>query len=154
MRYRMFTYPIPPPEAPEDLNAFLASEKILSTRSEVVVNGGVSYILFIVEYLESGRSGNQRTPKVDYREKLSDEDFQVFSRLRDLRKAIAEQEGVPVYAVFTNAQLAEMVEKRIQTHEGMLAIAGIGQGKVDKYGKEFLAVCAELLSTPDNAEES
>jgi superfamily II DNA helicase RecQ len=152
MRYRMFTYAIPPPEAPDDLNRFLASEKILSTRAEVVAKGGAPYILFVVEYLESGKTKDQREPRVDYREKLSEEDFQAFSRLRDIRKSIAEREGVPVYAVFTNAQLAEMVEKRVRTGIDLQAIAGVGRGKADKYGAEFLAACAEMLPAAGSEE--
>jgi hypothetical protein len=41
---------------------------------------------------------------VDYREVLKPEEFEVFSRLREWRKAVAEKEGIPVYAVLTNGQ--------------------------------------------------
>ena len=145
MRYRVFTYPVPPPEQLDELNGFLASGKILSVRSEVCVKNGSPYLLFIVEYLESGRPEKERLPKVDYREKLSDTDFQAFSMLRDLRRTIAEREGVPVYAVLTNAQLAEMVENRIHSLQDMLQVPGIGQGKLEKYGKEFVDLCKEIL---------
>ena len=37
---------------------------------------------------------------------LKPEEFEVFSRLREWRKAAAEKEGVPVYTVLTNEQLA------------------------------------------------
>lgn len=143
MRYRAFTFSIPPPEDFEELNDFLASRKILSVRTEVVRRDDVPYLLFLVEFLESGKSGTSRPPKVDYREKFSDEEFVAFSRLRDVRKVMAEQEGVPVYAVMTNAQLAEIVEKRMTTLEGLLSISGVGQAKVDKYGPELLKVCSE-----------
>jgi hypothetical protein len=36
---------------------------------------------------------------VDYKEVLKPEEFEVFSRLRDWRRSVAEKEGVPVYAV-------------------------------------------------------
>ena len=49
------------------------------------------------------RGGKQR---VDYKEVLSPADFALFAKLRDWRKATAEQEGIPVYAVLTNEQLA------------------------------------------------
>lgn len=146
MRYRVFTYTIPPPEEPEDLNSFLASKKILSVRSEITVKGNTPYLMFIVEYLESSKgSGTGGKPRVDYREKLSDEDFQIFSRLRDLRKSVAEKEGVPVYGVFTNAQLAQMVENRTRSAGDMLEISGVGKGKVDKYGQKFIELITELM---------
>ena len=73
-------------------------------------------------------------PKVDYKEVLKPEDFEVFSRLRDWRKAEAEQEGVPVYGVFTNEQLAEMVRQRAGTKAALKGIAGVGEARVEKYG--------------------
>jgi hypothetical protein len=38
---------------------------------------------------------------VDYKEVLKPEEFEVFSRLREWRKGVAEKEGVPVYTVLT-----------------------------------------------------
>lgn len=145
MRYKIFTYSVPPPEEPEELNSFLSSHKILSVHYEIALKGNTPYIIYIVEYLESGKSGKERQSKVDYREKLSEENFQIFTQLRELRKSVAEREGVPMYTVFTNAQLAEMVEKRVSSLQDMLSISGIGQAKVDKYGQEFINLCSELF---------
>ena len=47
-----------------------------------------------------------KPPEVDYREVLKPEEFEMFSRLREWRKALAEKEGVPVYTLLTNEQLA------------------------------------------------
>jgi hypothetical protein len=145
LRYRVFTYGIPPDEELTDLNNFLASRRILSVRHELVGRDGKPYLLFVVEFLESGMSQKipERPPKVDYREKLSEQDFEIFSRLRDLRKEIAEREGVPVYSVFTNAQIAEMVVRRVKTLTALQGIPGIGEGKTEKYGGEFLKLRGE-----------
>ena len=65
---------------------------------------------FVIEYLQRSSSpGNGRQPRVDYKEVLAAEDFAVFLSLRDLWPNIAEEEGVPVYTVFTNEQPAEIV---------------------------------------------
>jgi superfamily II DNA helicase RecQ len=47
--------------------------------------------------------------KIDYREKLSPEDFDVFSKIREIRKQLAAADSVPVYTICTNEQLAQMV---------------------------------------------
>ena len=120
---------MPPPEELEDLNGFSTSRKVLSVRSEIVLKNATPYVLFIVEFLESSKLV-PRQPKVDYREKLSEEDFQAFSRLRDLRKTIADREGMPVYAILSNAQLAEMVEKRIRIVQGLLVYCQLGVQKL------------------------
>ena len=151
MRYRVFTYGIPPDEELTELNNFLASRRVLSVRHEMVEKDGTPYLLFVVEFLESANANKplDRPPKVDYREKLSEKDFDIFSCLRDLRKEIAERDGVPVYAVFTNAQIAEMVERRVKTMIALKDIPGIGEGKSEKYGAEFLRLCTKLLPDDD-----
>src|SRR4051794_14851410 len=75
---------------------------------------------------------------VDYRERLKPEDFAVFARLRDLRKEIAQAEAVPVYTVFTNEQLAQMVQMRATTRAALEQIAGVGDARIEKYGARVL----------------
>ena len=59
------------------------------------------------------------------------EEFDVFSQLRQLRKEMAEAEAVPVYALFTNEQLAQMVQRRCRTKSELLGIEGVGEAKVE-----------------------
>ena len=76
--------------------------------------------------------------RIDYKEVLSPEDFELFSRLRELRKSIADVEGIPPYAVFTNEQLAEMARTKVKTKSDMSKINGIGDAKMKKYADRFL----------------
>ena len=145
MKYKLFTYPVPPPENPEELNAFLSSNRILCVQSHVVIRERIPFLVFIVEYLDSGKGPKSSQARVDYREQLSEENFLIFSQLRDLRKTIAEKEGVPVFAVFTNAQLAQMVEIQIKNVETLLSIPGIGRSKREKYGKAFVDICCDVF---------
>lgn len=96
--------------AKDALNQLLQAGRIASVRKEFVANGEDSFWAFCVEHLESAAGGPKgRTgtaPKVDYKERLSAEDFAVFAKLRELRKEFAEKEAVPTYAIFTNEQLA------------------------------------------------
>ena len=45
---------------------------------------------------------------------------------------------MPAYAVFTNEQLAEMVQRRVTSAAALREIAGIGEARVEKYGPAFL----------------
>lgn len=98
-------------ELVEEMNKFLRAHRVLSIEKRLVEQGG-AYWSFCVEYLERGGEGggpgtaDRAKRGVDYKEILSTEDFAVFAKLRDLRKEMAEKEGVPPYAVFTNEQLA------------------------------------------------
>ena len=72
--------------------------------------------------------------KIDYKDVLKPEEFAVFAKLRDLRKQIAQAEAVPVYTIFTNEQLADMVRAKVTTRAGLGKIDGIGEARVEKYG--------------------
>jgi superfamily II DNA helicase RecQ len=69
---------------------------------------------------------------------LSQEDFAVFAKLRDLRKEVAQETGVPVYTIFTNEQLAQMVQKKARTKPDLEAITHVGDGRIEKWGSRFL----------------
>ena len=147
MQLRTFVLPIKNLSAPEaEMNVFLRSHRVLAVKKEFVPDGENSFWTFCVEYLDSpagaaplsGKSG----PKVDYKEVLKPEEFEVFSRLREWRKAVAEQEGVPVYAVLTNEQLAQMVQKKATTKAALKEIEGVGAARIEKYAEAVLAVLA------------
>ncbi|MCL2599960.1 MAG: HRDC domain-containing protein [Treponema sp.] len=120
----------------EDLNRFLRGHRVVQTRKELVSDEGNSRWAILVEYLEAqgkGDSDRQTKGKVDYREVLSPADFSMYSKLRDARKKLAEEGGLPVYAVCTNEQLAEIAKRRPASLTDCMKIEGIGQGKAEKY---------------------
>jgi superfamily II DNA helicase RecQ len=69
---------------------------------------------------------------------LSPEDFGVFARLRQLRKEIAQAEAVPVFTIFTNDQLARMVQSRATTKAALEKISGVGDARIEKCGMRVL----------------
>ncbi len=145
MQLKFFTihkYDIQAGEA--ELNRFLRGNRVLTIEKELVASGADSYWFIGVEYLDGqepiARSEAAHRGKVDYREILNESDFAIFSALRKLRKEIAEREGVPVYAIFTNEQLAEMARRRVLSPVEMQQIDGIGDARIGKYGAMFLEV--------------
>ena len=49
---------------------------------------------------------------------------------------------MPAYCVFTDATLTALAELRPVDVAGLVAVPGIGLVKVDKYGEDVLALCA------------
>ena len=147
MQIKYFAIPASDPRESEiELNAFLRSHRVLTVRNELVTSQGQApFWAVAVEFLESGPkpSGKASLPKVDYKEVLSEAEFEVYRRLRDLRKQVAEAEGRPVYNVFSNEQLAKMVQQKVDSKAGLLKIEGVGEGKVERYGEQFLAALKE-----------
>jgi superfamily II DNA helicase RecQ len=149
MPFEFMTVPIQDEgEAVEALNGFLSSRRVLAIDRRWVEQGASSFWSFCIEYLskgtasktEGGRSDRKRGKGVDYKEVLSPEDFVVFAKLRDLRKEIGQREGVPVYTIFNNEQLADMVRQRATTKEALQKIDGVGEAKSEKYGEAMLGV--------------
>ena len=70
-------------------------------------------------------------------------DDELFQRLRALRRALADGEGVPAYIVFSDAVLARMATTRPADEAGLLAIPGIGPAKLARYGAAFLRALRE-----------
>lgn len=63
----------------------------------------------------------------------------LFEKLRTLRLAIAKEEKVPPYIVFSDKTLTHMCIVKPETKEEMLTVSGVGEYKFQKYGERFLA---------------
>jgi len=70
-------------------------------------------------------------------------DEALFHHLRALRKRLADAQGVPPYIVFGDATLIQMAREKPLAEDQLLAISGVGQSKLDKYGDDFLDAIAE-----------
>jgi len=68
------------------------------------------------------------------------EDKALWEALREKRKTLAQENGVPAYIIFHDATLMEMVATHPTNHHELGNISGIGASKLEKYGDEFLAV--------------
>jgi hypothetical protein len=128
-----------------EMNAFLRSHRVLSVERRWVERRTNSFWCFCVDYVDAAsssgagasRRGQNRQSKVDYKEVLKSEDFAVYARLRELGKAIAETEKVPVYTILNNEQLARMVQSRATTKAALDKIGGVGDARVDWYGRKL-----------------
>lgn len=84
--------------------------------------------------------------KVDYRELLDEPTFKIFAALRTWRKDRAAADGVPIYTVATNEQLATIAQQRIQTKAALAQVEGFGTSRLGKYAEALLAVCADTMT--------
>ncbi|MEM9531077.1 MAG: DNA helicase RecQ [Pseudomonadota bacterium] len=71
---------------------------------------------------------------------LSSEQENLFQALRELRREISDEAGVPPYVIFHDATLRQMARQRPADAASLLDINGVGEAKLDRYGKAFLAV--------------
>ena len=64
-------------------------------------------------------------------------DTTLFNMLKDLRKSISKEKGVPPFVVFQDPSLEDMATQYPITQEEMQNIVGVGQGKAARYGEPF-----------------
>ncbi len=108
----------------ESCRPFLRGEQTLMLRKDVRI-----------EKVKPGRSEKRLNNKYA--------DSALWNALRAKRKQIADQQNVPPYVIFHDATLMAMVESRPATLPQLALISGVGERKLELYGRQFLAVLIE-----------
>lgn len=110
----------------------------LTEAARAVLKGEVSVTLAVPRLsLDSGKKAQNEKRYYDRA---------LFAKLKHLRKSIAEQDDVPPFVVFSDASLADMAENLPQTANAFLAISGVGQTKLERYGDRFIEIISRHLA--------
>ena len=75
-------------------------------------------------------------------------DDTLLDALKQLRKQLAEKDRIPPYQVFTDASLEDMVERRPVSLDAFSDVHGVGQIKLDRYGRVFVSLIRFVLKLP------
>jgi ATP-dependent DNA helicase RecQ len=75
----------------------------------------------------------------------SSADDTLFLILKDLTKKIAKRLNMPPYVIFQEQSLVDMTIQYPINMEELKQIAGVGGGKAEKYGAEFIAVISQYV---------
>lgn len=147
IQVRLFSIPVTDTGVfSEEMNRFLRQHKIMEISQNFVSSERGALWCFCVKYIETiaplTQPHQQNAPKIDYMKVLDAETFKRFSRLREIRKAIASQEAIPVYTVFTDEELAELAKLQEITPSAMLGIRGIGDKKVARFAEKIINALA------------
>lgn len=127
-------------EIRDSINRLIATDYLTLTDSEYPV---VKLAAKAAAVLKGQAKVWQKVPRRP--QKLA-ADNSLFEVLRALRKEIADREKVPPYHVFADSTLKEMSEYYPTDHKGLLAIKGVGEVKLARYGQEFLQLLQQYVS--------
>jgi len=72
-------------------------------------------------------------------------DAELLQMLKDLRKKIAKQKGLPPFVIFQDPSLEEMCTHYPITTEELKQISGVGAGKAMKFGAPFIDLIAKYV---------
>ena len=103
MQIKLFTIPAGDSgSALQEMNAFLRSNKVLEVENHLISNENGAYWCFCVRYIERAQpeaKGSKGETQTDYKKVLDEATFQKFSKLREIRKRIAAEEGISALIV-------------------------------------------------------
>ena len=122
----------------ETINRFLRSNRIIDIDKQFcpVADACGVWSLFVTYIpVQNEVLSSPRREKVDYKELLNREEFEKFTQLRAIRKQLANDDAVPAYAVFSDAELAQMAQMPSISSTAIGKIHGIGERRIEKYGK-------------------
>ena len=76
-------------------------------------------------------------------------DEKLFDMLKTLRKKMAKEKDLPPYVIFQDPSLEEMATTYPTTKEELASVNGVGMGKVNKFGKEFIDLIQTYVDEHD-----
>jgi superfamily II DNA helicase RecQ len=148
MKLRVFTLDYVAERGFDDreLAEFSGAFDVFSCSDHFYTVGDEPKLSVLVSYRDPHDRDRKRGKKVkgsDPREKLGDDERVIYDRLRSWRKLAAEQEGVPVYLVASNRELAAIVTRRPATKTELMSIERIGPAKLQRHGDIIMKVLSE-----------
>ena len=156
MKLKVFAVPATGDENAESaLNLFMAQHRVLQVDRQLFQNGSASFWSVCIGYSEkqTQQGKQQNSNRVDYRHVLSATRFRDYSALREWRKQAAESEGIPVFGVFSNEQLAAIVQLPDPTLSALRSIDGVGEKKVERYGKPIISLLLKRRSDTNHNDD-
>ena len=124
----------------ETINKFIRGHRVVDVDKQFYVSSdNVGHWSLCITYLQTTPAQQQsaqfeKREKIDYKEVLSAEDFEKFAKLRMIRKQLAADDAIPAYAVFTDAELAQIAQLPSVDSTLLKQITGIGDKRIAKYG--------------------
>ena len=86
------------------------------------------------------KSSKSTTKKLTKTPLPDDIDVTLWEALRETRRTLAEEQGVPPYVIFHDKTLQAMAEDMPSTLDAFSRLPGVGERKRDKYGETFLKI--------------
>ncbi|OUB86078.1 DNA helicase RecQ [Bacillus wiedmannii] len=99
-----------------------------------------------------GKENVLRKERVETRQIV--QDHPLFEVLREVRKEIAQGEGVPPFVIFSDQTLKDMCAKMPHSDSELLTVKGIGEHKLVKYGSHFLQAVQHFIKDNPNYAET
>ncbi len=111
----------------------------LTDKASAVLSGEQSVETKVLRDAKPKRKGAKEIPS----------DYELYERLRSLRKKLADRASVPAYVVFSDAVLRNICEAKPRSREQFSKISGVGGRKLEKYGDVFIREINKYFTEKD-----
>ncbi|MEE1055701.1 MAG: DNA helicase RecQ [Acutalibacteraceae bacterium] len=113
----------------------------LNKKSLAVLNGEEKVIMKV----QKGSGVKKQSAKALFGKSDSNYNEDMYNYLRDIRNKVADAERVPAYIIFSNTALQDMCVKKPVTMSEFLGINGVGEHKMERYGKIFTCAIGRYI---------
>lgn len=127
----------------ELIDFFAAEQYLLPT------NGVYSVLTLTNKAIEVLQNQREVLKREQVRAKQFVVENALFTRLRNVRKRLADADNVPPFVIFSDATLRDMCAQLPSSREAMLNIKGVGQRKLDSFGSIFMQEISEYCVAND-----
>ena len=103
-----------------------------------ITEKGKEYLKNVTSFMMTEDHTFEEEPEDPNNGNTSVADPVLLEMLKDLRKKVAKQKGVPPFVVFQDPSLEDMALKYPITIQELTNVNGIGEGKAKKFGAEFV----------------
>ena len=121
----------------------------LTGEGHALVQGEATFRYRVDAVHRPARKAAAKTPAAAVAE-LSDPESALFNVLRELRLDLAQQRGVPAYAIFPDRALADMARRKPADEEAFAAVHGVGAAKLRDFARPFLDAIAGFMAAADD----
>ena len=109
--------------------------KLTSKSKDVMLNGEKLIMKILKEQEVETKAAKQKATK----QKVAVNN-ELLKKLKELRFKLAQEKRIPAFVVFSDATLVDMCSKMPANEIEFLEVSGVGNKKLEAYGKEFLDV--------------
>ena len=110
-----------------------------------ITDKGNEFLVEVPSFMMTEDNTFEEEPDESNNNTVSVADPVLLEMLKDLRKKVAKQKGVPPFVVFQDPSLEDMALKYPITIQELTNVHGIGEGKAKKYGGEFVKLIARYV---------
>ena len=114
-----------------------------------ITEKGKEYLKNITSFMMTEDHTFEEEPEDPNNGNTSVADPVLLEMLKDLRKKVAKQKGVPPFVVFQDPSLEDMALKYPITIQELTNVHGIGEGKAKKFGAEFVKLIERYVEEND-----